>query len=298
VRIVSLLPSATEIVYAIGLDQELVAVTDECDWPRPAADKPKVSRSALPPGLAPADVDRAVAELVAAGQPLYTLDAERIRRLQPDLILAQDLCRVCAVPSGQVEDALATLGCRAEVVSLDPTTLDEVIGCLTAVGRAAGYDATARAQGLERALRQRLAAVEEAVAGSDRPRPRTLALEWAEPPFAGGHWVPDMVEAAGGQPVLGRAGQPSARVSWDEVAEAGPEVVVFMPCGYRLPEVLAQCDQLRQQPAISGARLLAVDASNYFSRPSPRIVEGVEALAWALHPDAVPAPPPGRVAEV
>ena len=296
VRIVSLLPSATEIVYAVGLDQQLVAVTDECDWPRPAQDKPKVSHAALPPGLTPAEVDRAVREKMAAQQPIYALDEERIRSISPDLILAQDLCRVCAVPSGQVEDALATLGCTAEVVSLDPTTLDEVIGCVGTVGRAAGYDAARRAEGLERGLRARIDAVR--AAGRGRARPRTLALEWRDPPFAGGHWVPDVVEAAGGEPVLAAAGQPSPRVTWDDIAGASPDVVVFMPCGYRLDAVAADAPALLGQPALAGVPIFAVDASSYFSRPSPRIVEGLEALAWALHPDAVPAPPSGRIAAV
>jgi iron complex transport system substrate-binding protein len=295
-RIVSLLPSATEIVYALGLDGELVAVTDECDFPpRALEDKPVVSRTALPTDrqLSGAEIDVLVTELVGRGEPLYRLDAEAIRGLRPDLILAQDLCRVCAVPSGDVEDALATLGCRADVLSLDPSTLDDVIAGVEQVGAVTGRaDAGAS---LAAELRARVEAVRRAVAA--RPRPRTLALEWRDPPFAGGHWVPDMVLAAGGEPVLGSVGRPSARVTWDDIAAADPEVAVFMPCGYGLDRTLAEADGLAAQLPV-GCRVFAVDASSYFSRPSPRIVDGLETLAWALHPEAAPEPPPGRISRL
>jgi iron complex transport system substrate-binding protein len=290
VRIVSLLPSATEIVYALGLGEDLAAVTEECDHPPEARAKPVVSRSALAlqAGMAPAEVDRLVTEQVGRGEPLYSLDAEGIRTLAPDLILTQDLCRVCAVPSGQVEEALSRFGApTAEVLSLDPHSLEDVLAGVLEVGRRAGV--AERADELVEQLRGRVAAVEEAA----RPLPPvpTLTLEWSDPPFVGGHWVPEMVERAGGRHLLAAAGEPSRRVTWDEVAAAGPEVVVFMPCGYGLASAVEEGAPL----AHLAERVFAVDASSYFSRPGPRLVDGLEVMAWALHPDAFPEPPPGMI---
>jgi iron complex transport system substrate-binding protein len=297
VKIVSLLPSATEIVFALGLGDSLEGVTFECDYPPAARTKSVVSGSALPTerSLTPREVDDAVSTMVAGGAPIYTLDSARIAAIQPDLILAQDLCRVCAVPSGAVQEALGVLGCRAEVVSLDPTTLDEVIACVGAVGDAT--DTTTRARVLMDGLHARLAAVRAAVAG--RAQPRTLALEWSDPPFTGGHWVPDMIDTAGGRPVLGPRGAPSRRVGWDEVADARPDVAMFMPCGYGLAEAAREGRALVREPTLATiARIWAVDASALFSRPGPRIVDGVETLAWALHSDAVPEPPSGAIAAI
>jgi iron complex transport system substrate-binding protein len=289
VKIVSLLPSATEIVYALGLGDSLEGVTFECDFPSSARTKPVVSGTALPEGeLSAREIDDVVSATVASGEPIYTLDAERIRSIQPDLILAQDLCRVCAVPSGAVSDALGVLGCQAEVLSLDPSTLADVVACIGLVGEATGTGARART--LVADLNERLDRVRQRVAGLERPR--TFALEWSDPPFTGGHWVPDMITAAGGQPVLGAAGVSSRRVTWEDVAAAAPEVTVFMPCGYGLSEAVTEASKL---PSSLG-RLFAVDATSYFSRPGPRIVDGVEILGWALHPDAMPAPPPGTIA--
>jgi iron complex transport system substrate-binding protein len=294
-RIVSLLPSATEIAFDLGLGDDVVGVTHECDYPAAAATKAVVSHSTLDQaGLTPAAIDTAVAGSIDAGEAIYRLDTEMFGALQPDLILAQDLCRVCAVPTGQVEAALDTLGCSAEVVSLDPATLDDVIECLVTVGRATGTEERAQARAAE--LRERLAAVRQVTGGLDRPR--TFALEWSDPPFTGGHWVPDMIDAAGGTSVLAEPGLPSRRVPWAEIEAAVPEVVVFMPCGYGLDEATKQGEELLFQREIAGASLYAVDASSYFSRPGPRLVDGVEAMAWALHPDAVPEPLPGRVARL
>jgi iron complex transport system substrate-binding protein len=301
-KILSLLPSATEIVYALGLEDDLVGVTSDCDYPPEAAQKPLISRTALPVDVAspPGEIDRLVTEQVARGEALYTIDAEAVARAQPDMILAQDLCRVCAVPSGQVEDALAKIGCEAEVLSLDPSTLDDVIEGITAVGSRTGRDE--RAAQLVAGLRTRVAAVQVATRGLDRPA--TLALEWLDPPFVGGHWVPEMVERAGGRVLIADAGQPSRRVQWDEIAAARPEVVVFIPCGYGLAQALEQARHLLAVPEIAGSpagqagRVLAADASSYFSRPGPRLVSGLEALAWALHPEAVGPPPPGTMAVV
>ncbi len=301
-KILSLLPSATEIVYALGLEDQLVGVTCECDFPPQAAAKPVMSRTVLPldDATPPAEIDRLVAEQVDQGAPLYAIDAEAVGRAQPDLILAQDLCRVCAVPSGQVEDALATIGCRADVVSLDPSRLDDILDGIGEVGRRAGR--AAEAGELVDGLRARVARVEAATRGL--PRPGTLTLEWLDPPFVGGHWVPDMVERAGGRALVADVGQPSHRLDWDEVDAARPEVVVFIPCGYGLDQALAQGRELLSRaevaasPAGRTGRVLAADASSYFSRPGPRVVSGLEALAWALHPEALPPPPPGTMALV
>lgn len=301
-KIVSLLPSATEIVYALGLGDSLAGVTDGCDHPVGAQSKPVVSRSRLDVDehASAGDVDAAVREAVKDGEALYALDAELIQRIQPDLILTQDLCRVCAVPTGQVEDALDTLGCHADVVSLDPHSLGDVLADIVAVGGHTGTQA--RAAQLVDELRARIAAVE--TSAQELESVSSLPLEWLAPPFSGGHWVPELVERAGGTPVLCAPGQPSAPLAWADVEAAAPEVVVFMPCGYDLPAAereatqLADVPELRSTPAWRDGRVWTVDATSYFSRPGPRLVDGLELLAWAQHPDAFPPPPPGRIAPV
>lgn len=296
-KIVSLIPSATEIVFALGLGDELQGVTFECDFPDAARSKTIVSGTALPTdgSLSAREIDEAVSARVADGEPIYTLDRERIRAIQPDLILAQDLCRVCAVPSGAVADALAVLGCDAQVLSLDPSTLDDVIECVTTVGAATGTEDVAAT--LTHALRARTEVVRGAVATHHRPR--VLALEWSDPPFSGGHWVPDMIGAAGGEPLLARTGERSRRLDWDEVAAARPDVVVFMPCGYGLDEAVEEGRNLLDVPALARAeRIYATEATALFSRPGPRLVDGVEVLAWAIHPRAYPSPPSGTIQEL
>lgn len=279
-KIVSLLPSATEIVYALGLDDRLEGVTFECNWPPQAQNKPVISGTALPSeALGTAiDIDNAVRAQLDAGEPIYTLDRDRIAAIAPDLILAQDLCRVCAVPSGDVEEALGVIGCRADVLSLDPSTLDEVIECVGAVGEATGT--SARADELMAELRARVDTVRASVAGL--PRPRVFALEWFDPPFNAGHWVPDMIEAAGGEPVLAASGERSREVSWAEIADAAPEVVVLMPCGFDLDRCIAEGEALLDRRELGGARIVAVDGDAYFSRPGPRVIDGVEILAAVL----------------
>lgn len=295
-RIVSLLPSATEIAFDLGLGDSLVGVTHECDYPPEATTKAVVSHSTLPTETTDAaEIDRLVAGSIGEGEPIYRLDVEQFATLQPDVILTQDLCRVCAVPTGHVEDALDTLGCAADVVSLDPSSVDEVIDCLVAVGRATDTEDRADARAAE--LRERVDAVRDATA--PLPRPRTLALEWSDPPFSGGHWVPEMIHAAGGTALLGDPGVPSRRLSWNEIESAASEVVVFMPCGYELPQAVSEGRQLLERAELVGApALFAVDATSYFSRPGPRLVDGVEILAWTLHPDRFPPPAAGRVEQL
>lgn len=296
-KIVSLLPSATEIVFALGLAESLEGVTFECDHPPAARDLPHVSGTALPTdaGLTPAEIDAEVSAMIAAGESIYTLDDALIRSIDPDLILAQDLCRVCAVPSGAVQDALDVIGCRAEVLSLDPHRLDDVIGCVGAVGAATGRHVEAEV--LMADLRARVKAVDARVAG--RPRPRVLVLEWADPPFNAGHWVPDMVAAAGGEPVLAEAGGRSVPLAWDTIASEPVDVILFMPCGFDLAGAVEQA-----QPVLARRELgvdtpfYAFDSNAHFSRPGPRVVEGVELLARVLHPDTFPPAAATDAAEV
>jgi iron complex transport system substrate-binding protein len=301
-RIVSLLPSATEIVFALGLGDQLEGVTYECDFPDEARSKPIVSDTALPQDrpLAAGEIDALVRGFMDRQEPIYTLDKDLIRRIQPDLILAQDLCRVCAVPSGQVEDALKELDCSANVVSLDPTTLDEVIDGIEAVGRATGTEE--RAKELVGELRERVERVRRTAVRL--PTIRTMCLEWTDPPFVGGHWIPQMVEIAGGTNLLNEPAMRSREVSWRDVADAMPEVVVTMPCGYWLEDAEAEAGRLfalpdfAGTPAARGGGVFAVDASSYFSRPGPRIVDGLEILAWCIHAEAFAQPPADAVVRV
>ncbi|MDW8059724.1 MAG: cobalamin-binding protein [Thermomicrobium sp.] len=287
-RIVSLLPSLTEIVWALGLADELVAVTHECDYPPAVRSKPRITRSLVPPGLDHAAIDTAVRERVAAGLPLYELDLQALRTLAPDLILTQDLCPVCAVSVEDVCRIAATLPRPPRVVSVQPMRLSEILASIEAVGEATGRPATARA--LVAALGQRLDWVRQRLSGADT-RPRVVCLEWLAPPIVAGHWVPDMVELAGGVDALGVAGQPSYTVTWEQVAAAAPDVLVVMPCGYdlagsrELGQRYLSDPALQEIPAVARDRVWAVDASSYFSRPGPRVVHGVEILAALLHPE-------------
>jgi iron complex transport system substrate-binding protein len=281
VRIVSLLPSATEILFAVGAGDDVVGVTFECDFPAEARERRIVSTSALPEGLEPAQIDAVVAERMAAGEDLYRLDAGALADLDADLVVTQDLCAVCAVDVSVVDDALAYLGCRAEVLTLDPQTLDEVLTSVQTLGKATGTEDTA--DRLVGSLRERLTTVADAVAGRT-PVP-VMVLEWTDPPFTPGHWVPDMVAAAGGLAVLGAAGQRSQRSSWEAVAAARPEVVVAAPCGFGLAESARLAAEVADRVP-SRVPLWAVDANASFARPGPRLVDGVEALAAILHPDA------------
>jgi iron complex transport system substrate-binding protein len=302
VKIVSLLPSATELVYALGLGDDLSGVTFECDFPPEARSKPVVSDTALPTDrpLSSGEIDAAVKERMEHHQPLYVLDKDLIREIQPDLILTQDLCRVCAVPSGQVEEALEELGTKSTVVSMDPNGLDDVLDTFLEVGRATGTER--RAEELVGSLRERIQAVRSGAARL--PRIRTLPLEWMDPPFAGGHWIPEMVDIAAGESVLGSAKEPSRTVTWRQIADAAPEVVVFMPCGYYLAEAeqeavgIYRVPEFRETTAYRERTVFATDASSYFSRPGPRIVDGLEILAWAIHPDQFPEPTDGAISRV
>jgi iron complex transport system substrate-binding protein len=292
-RIASLLPATTEIVGCLGRAHDLVAVTFECDDPPGVRDRvPVVVRSALDEDMTPAAIDACVRERAAAGLPMYDLDREALRAAAPDVVVTQNLCEVCALPGRTATQALAELGLDdVRVHSYDPHTLAGVLDGITALGAAIDADADP----LLADLHDRLEAVARALAG--RRRPRVLVLEWTDPPFLPGHWVPELVRRAGGEPVSGVDGGRSVAVSWAEIAHGEPpDAVVVTPCGYGLDAALEQAAAVTVQ--LPGVPLVAIDSASYVVRAGPRLVEGVEALAHALHPDAVPAPPPGRVARV
>ena len=290
-RVVSLLPSATEIVHALGAGDRLVGVTFECDHPAAArTDAVVVVGGTDTAGMTPAEIDASVRTRAAAGEDLYTLHEGALRDLDPDLVLTQDLCRVCALPSDVVDDALAHLGCSADVLALDPPSLDDVLGTVLRVGDVLGVPD--RAAVVVGALRARLAAVAEAVAG--RGRPRVVVVEWVDPPFVAGHWVPDLVSAAGGTEVCGRPGARSVTTTWAHVVVAAPDVVVVAPCGYHLDAAAEQALAVVAALAAAGrpdVPVWAIDADGLVVRPGPRLVDGVQALAAILHPDAVPLDP-------
>lgn len=291
-RIASLVPSATELLFALGLGESVVGVTHECDFPPAAEGLPRLTRTVIPDGLGAGEIDRAVRERTERGEALYELDAALLAQLDPELIVTQAVCEVCAVSFDDVRSAAGELPSRPPVLSLDPSTIDEVVADAEHLGGATGArEAAARLVG---DLTARLDAVSRAVDGAARPR--VAAMEWLDPPFAGGHWVPEMVSLAGGLDVLGRAGLKSRTVEWGEVEAAGPDVVVCMPCGYDARRSALEASDHGERLARLGARkLVAVDAAAYFSRPGPRLVDGVELLAHVLHPARVPAPPPGRL---
>lgn len=280
-RIVSLLPSTTEILFALGAGDDVVGVTFECDFPEEARSRRIVSTSAMPEGLSPAEIDAYVAAALRRGEDLYRLDEGALVGLDAELVVTQDLCAVCAVDVSVVDDALAHLGCTADVLTCDPHTLDEVLGSIADLGRATGR--TAEAAALVDTQRLRIDAVTSRVAG--RERPRVVLLEWTDPPFAPGHWIPEMIGLAGGECVIGTAGEKSVRTSWDEVAGAQPDVIVVAPCGYDRAGAQALADDLVARDVLpAGVPVHAVDANASWARPGTRLVDGIEELAAILHP--------------
>lgn len=285
-RIASLVPSATEMLFALGLGQGVVAVTHECDHPPAARALPQVTRSVIPSGLSTAEIDRAVRERTGRGEALYVLDEERLATAAPDLVVTQAVCEVCAVSYDDVVAVAARLPSRPRVLSLDPSRLADVLADVRRLAEAAETPDAGAA--LSRDAERRLQRLREAVAGAARPR--VLALEWLAPPFVGGHWVPEMVELAGGENVLGRAGAKSRTAAWDELRASRPEIVVVMPCGYDAETALREGrDHARELGRLGARAVYAVDAAAYFSRPGPRLVDGVELLAHLIHPDRIPA---------
>jgi iron complex transport system substrate-binding protein len=283
-RVVSLLPSATEIVYALGCGEALVGVTHECDFPAAARAKPHVTRSTLGVAATSADIDRHVRASLHAGSSLYALDAELLERLHPDLIVTQELCEVCAVSYDIVARAAKKLRGDPRVVSLEPSSLEDVYANVTTLGSLVGADDEAAR--VVAALRARAAALARHVAG--RPRPRTLVLEWSDPPMSGGHWTPGLVELAGGAPVLAHPGANSQRIAWADIAAADPDVVLVAPCGFDLAATLRAVAELRAQPAwlelraVREGRAYAIDGNAYVNRPGPRLIDTAEIFASAL----------------
>ena len=290
-RIISLLPSATEILFALGLGDQVVGVTFECDHPAEARDRRIVSTSALPEGLTPAEIDAVVKERMAAGEDLYRLAEGAFAEIDPTLVVTQDLCAVCAVDVSEVDQALAHLACRADVLTLDPHSLDEVIHSIEQAGEATGT--AARATEITAGLRTRVTALQARLADVDRPG--VLVLEWTDPAFTAGHWVPDLVAAAGGSCVLGQPGGHSVGVDWETVQRSGADVVLVSPCGYRLEGAAALGEELVAADVLpADAAVWAIDADHLMVRPGPRVVDGAETIAAILHPDIVGTPDPER----
>jgi iron complex transport system substrate-binding protein len=296
-RIASLLASGTEIVAALALEDHLVAISHECDFPSHLLDRPRLSRARFDPrGMESGEIDRAVRRAMAEHGSVYAVDGELMERLAPDLILTQAVCEVCAVPTPGVRELVAERGMGAEVLSLDAHTIEEILASIEQVGEAAG--APARAHDLVASLRERL----QRVAGDVPPRPgrtRVLALEWLAPPFAPGHWVPEMIEAAGGENLVGVAGGHSHEVAWKALEALDPDLLLIMPCGYGLEASAADADRHAERlravapRAVGAGSAYVVDGSSYFNRSGPRVVDGVEILAGLLHPGSMPEGPQG-----
>jgi iron complex transport system substrate-binding protein len=287
-RIVSLVPHATELLFALGLGDDVVAVTHECDFPRQVRGLPHITRDVLPAGLGAAEIDAAVRERTERGQAIYELDERRLGVLRPDLIVTQALCAVCAVSYDDVRRVAERIPSRPRVVSLDPTTLGEAMGDIRTIAQATG----ARDAALDLVARQRARIDDVRIAVKDAAPVAVAALEWLDPVVAAGHWTPQLIELAGGRDALGRPGEHSEQTTWEAVEAAQPEVILCIPCGYDGPrardEALRHADRLA---AVGARRVVALDAAAYFSRPGPRLVDGLELLAHVLHPHAVPEAP-------
>ena len=287
-RIVSLVPSATETLFALGLGPDVIAVTHECDFPPAALDLPKITRDVLPDGLSAREIDTEVKERTLAGESIYELDDELLRDLRPDLIVTQELCTVCAVSYDDVRAVAEEIETHPHVVSLVPRTVGEVLGDFRTLAQVT--DRKDAAVSLVRDASARIDRVRVAVRGLRRPR--VAALEWLDPPFAAGHWVPQLIEYAGGEDVLGFAGEKSEERTWPEIEASQPDIVIVMPCGYDAEIAHREAEMHRDQLAALGAgEVVAVDAAAYFSRPGPRIIEGLELLAHLIHPEKFPEPP-------
>ncbi len=291
-RICSLLPSATEIAYAIGLGDSILGVSHECDFPADAATKPSLLRTRIDPNAPPAEIDRRVSEIIARGESIYAVDAELLGSLAPDLILTQDLCHVCAASPDDLATALTRFPRQPHVLSLTPRSLDEVWDDIRRVGEATGRQS--QAESVAAALARQIACIAAKTTGAGY-RPRVLCLEWLDPYYVGGHWIPEMVSHAGGEDVFGRLREPSFRVTAEEIADSRVDVIVVMPCGYNSGRAAEECNAARfpdnwnQLPAVREGRVFAVDANAYFSRPGPRLADGVALLAHLLHPKLLPA---------
>jgi iron complex transport system substrate-binding protein len=287
-RIVSLVPSATETLFALGLGADVIAVTHECDYPAAARELPKITRDVLPAGLSAGQIDAAVKERTLAGESIYELDADMLRDLRPDLIVTQELCAVCAVSHDEVRAVAEEIDTHPRVLSLDPHTVGEVLGDVRTLAQAT--DRKDEAVELVRDVSARIDRVRLAVRGARRPR--VAALEWLDPPFAAGHWTPQLIDYAGGEEVLGFTGEKSEERTWQDVAGSQPDIVIVMPCGFDAEIAHREAEMHRDELAAVGAgEVVAVDAAAYFSRPGPRIIDGLELLAHIIHPELFPEAP-------
>jgi iron complex transport system substrate-binding protein len=292
-RIVSLVPHATELLFALDLGDQVIAVTHECDHPSEVLDLPHITRDALPKGLSAAEIDAAVRERAAAGQAIYELDEDALSTLEPDLIVTQALCPVCAVSYEDVAKLASTLPSKPRVIALDPKTLGETLGDVRTLAQAT--ERRERAIELTNEITGRIDRVKLAVRGA--PRPRVAAMEWLDPVYVAGHWTPQMIDLAGGEDILGQPGEHSRVISWEELATGKPEVVVVMPCGYDAPRAhLEAVEHAGELGRLNARRVVAVNASAYFSRPGPRLIDGLELLAHIFHPERVPKPACGAEA--
>jgi iron complex transport system substrate-binding protein len=293
-RIVSLVPHATELLYALGLGDSVVGITHECDYPPETAAVPKVTRDVLPPGLSAAEIDAAVRERTEKGEAIYALDEDLLADLEPDLIVTQELCPVCAVSYDEVQEVAKKLDPCPQVIALDPKTFGETMGDIRTLAQAT----STREAALDLVSRQRARVDKVKIAVKGARRRSVVAVEWFDPVFVAGHWTPQIIELAGGVDLLGFPGEHSEQLPWEAIEAAKPEVVLCIPCGYDGPRALAEAEQFTDKlRAIGAQETIALDAAAYFSRPGPRLVDGLETLAHALHPDRVPEAP-GRVHRV
>jgi iron complex transport system substrate-binding protein len=293
-RICSLLPSATEIVFALGRGDSLVGVSHECDYPEQARQIAKVTRSKIPPGISSERIDSAVSSTLETEGSLYELDLELLERLQPQLVLTQQLCDVCAVSFDRVQEAVQALKSRPRVLNLEPHSLADILENIRTVGEAIGCESAAET--LLGSLRRRIEAIRNKTQRLTF-RPRVFCMEWVNPPYCGGHWMKELVEIAGGEEGLANLHQPSRRIDWSRVLEFSPEVIVLTCCGFELGrceregEILAKFEGVHELPAARAGRIFATNGSAYFSRPGPRVVDGLEILAHLIHPELFPPPP-------
>ena len=299
-RICSLLPSSTEIIFALGLEENLVGVTHECDYPPEARRKPVVVNSILgeKEKLSSARIDELVSRSRAEGKSVYLIDSERLSKMKPDLIITQGLCDVCAVSENEVTEVCEVLGNSPEILSLEPSTVEEIMDSILLLGEATGTKE--KASHLVEGLRKRIEAVEKKLSG-ERYRPGVFCLEWLDPPYAAGHWVPEMVKTAGGEPLISKAGKPSFKITWDEILESSPDYLIIMPCGFDvektldgIEEVTSEVSQWNALRAVKKGHCYIVDANSYFSRSSPRVVDGIELLAGVIHSDIFTQRPKGN----
>ena len=290
-RIVSFLPSATEIICDLGLEKELLGVTFECSWPKGVkVGREIVVNTFVDPSLTPGEISSFVSERFRQGLSLYKIEDAALQKCDPDLILSQDICAVCAVPVGDIDAAVARLNCHADILQIDPHTLEDVITSIGTIAFAAGVQERGEALILE--LRSRLSEVRKKI--ENLPAPSVFVLEWVEPPFNSGHWVPDIISSAGGIPVLANSGADSVVVTWDAIAKAAPDVILVAPCGYGLDGSVQQAKSILDK--LPNCQVWAIDADAVIVRPGPRLIDGVEAIAAALH--GVGAVPPEIICRV